>query len=504
MAQRVNKGYLIPENPEPVEDACMVVFYPDDPIYRRALIGAITTFGSWVVWERDAEKRAAIAANRWKKSIIRTLNQKFDCEILPELEDDGTMAINITTNCGCCGGGGVSGDIIINVSPNGGGTFTIPPDAPTQYNPNTDEPPDIGGGLLNPEGDIPPTIVNAGHDSWGSYDVYMCDFASFLPTLLAQLLRGLETFSDKAATLAGVMSTVVYLFPEFFVLKEGAVALWELVQAIIDIVLGEDIADNLTEVAAALETEPLRSDITCAVFNNRYDLPTAHSEMLNNITQWMVSQAYGGALIALIDRLILKVYPLKWFFYEATHEIFAPMPAGADCSGCGGSAPPTGTNVTFTFPDGLEGWEHAPYQYPGWVIGGGSGYLAFSEGQWGNVRVWCDWNGAIASKILPVVAVAAKITRIDLNVGKNYTDDGSFLRMIVDNYGVFDGPHVLDIAQGQIPYLGANTVSFTGLSFNVPVDSLNPVVWLNAVDILSSANSIFVDWITIYLDITEA
>lgn len=68
MASPDGQGYLIPENPTPEEMACILVFYPNDPFYLRALLGALSYFGTWTAWERDASKRGRLAAAAWKEA----------------------------------------------------------------------------------------------------------------------------------------------------------------------------------------------------------------------------------------------------------------------------------------------------------------------------------------------------------------------------------------------------------------------------------------------------
>ena len=66
MASPDGTGYLIPENPTPNELNCLLVFYPDDPMYLQALLGSLTYLGTWTAWERDATKRGRLAAAAWK------------------------------------------------------------------------------------------------------------------------------------------------------------------------------------------------------------------------------------------------------------------------------------------------------------------------------------------------------------------------------------------------------------------------------------------------------
>jgi hypothetical protein len=65
-------GYPIPENANPEDYNCLLVFYPNDELYRRELFGALDYFGTWVAWERDSLKRGMIAARAWKIANEKT------------------------------------------------------------------------------------------------------------------------------------------------------------------------------------------------------------------------------------------------------------------------------------------------------------------------------------------------------------------------------------------------------------------------------------------------
>lgn len=64
------KGYLIPDDVQPMEMGCILVFYPEDAqnYYLRALVGSLSYLGTWVAWERDTEKRGILAAKAWKEA----------------------------------------------------------------------------------------------------------------------------------------------------------------------------------------------------------------------------------------------------------------------------------------------------------------------------------------------------------------------------------------------------------------------------------------------------
>lgn len=60
------KGYLIPENATPDDMDCILVFYPNDPLYLRALVGSLAYLGTWTAWERSPDHRGLLAAKAWK------------------------------------------------------------------------------------------------------------------------------------------------------------------------------------------------------------------------------------------------------------------------------------------------------------------------------------------------------------------------------------------------------------------------------------------------------
>lgn len=67
-------GYLLPVGDAFTDElACTLVFYPDKPEYRRALLGSIVYLSTWLAWERDSEKRGQDAARAWKNAVDKTL-----------------------------------------------------------------------------------------------------------------------------------------------------------------------------------------------------------------------------------------------------------------------------------------------------------------------------------------------------------------------------------------------------------------------------------------------
>lgn len=78
-------GYLLPDGQAFTEDlSCALVFYPDKDEYRRALLGAITYFETWIAWELDDDKRGKDAARAWALANACTL-ECWDMACIDEL-----------------------------------------------------------------------------------------------------------------------------------------------------------------------------------------------------------------------------------------------------------------------------------------------------------------------------------------------------------------------------------------------------------------------------------
>lgn len=186
MANSPRGSYLLPENPNPEEDGCLLVFYPDDPAFRRALIGSLMHLEKWVAYERDEAHTALIAANRFKQSNQRTLAtlEILDCELLSELaEDEMSITVNNNVSCGQCGGSGCS------CEPN------ITPD-PTQTPPEvTNEIPNLP--TQEDDGVNPPD----GFEDRATYLAHKCRAARELTRDIIQTLGNFGSFSGVLSAL---------------------------------------------------------------------------------------------------------------------------------------------------------------------------------------------------------------------------------------------------------------------------------------------------------------
>lgn len=96
-------GYLLPDGDAYTEElACCLVFYPDKPEYRRALLGSLVYLSTWLAWERDSEKRGKDAARAWKNAVDETL-ECWNMACLEELiADVATIRALMETKKDCC------------------------------------------------------------------------------------------------------------------------------------------------------------------------------------------------------------------------------------------------------------------------------------------------------------------------------------------------------------------------------------------------------------------
>lgn len=345
------KGYLLPDNLEPDEDSCLLVWFPDAPEYRRALLGSISTLGTWIVWEKRGDNSASVAAARWKESIIRTINQKFDCELVDLLDEEGTMTITITNSqsqtCGCCGG-------------DGSGFYEPPPGSPP-------------GEVVV----VPPTgVENPTDEGTGMSEGELCDTGAYLASSFVSVFLDMEAYWSPITVTSGVVFE--YLKARLAASGGGALTaasfttwmLSTLSLAITGAVTGGWIAR--TSDAA----QQYQNEFACAI-------ATATSGAAAKKQWWSVlSQirlTYGPA-----------VYNMMWIVSHLWNwdkvvagEVAIPLDfQGSNCN-CG---------------DG-DGWmpfatSYEPALLNGWV--GGSGGLTTPEGLQPGVYDFCE-NGAFCS-----------------------------------------------------------------------------------------------------------
>lgn len=332
-----NHGYDIPDEHITDEYKCAVIRVPNKSEYIQAFYDSWFRLTSWMAWEKDVGKRAREVSALW-----RVYEPRFvACDVVDEINEEGDLMIqvNVTTNCNCggCPSSGGDGDIINVDCGGGGGTIDVSDDSPIGSDGTEIIPDGLDDGNLEPGEAIPQDLIDNGFDTWASYDAYICDFAHYVPEALARILRGIETFTDKITTIAGILSVIATLFPGAWAARAGAAALFELVEALIQLFVGETVFDSLDDLADDLTSEPLKSDIACIIYTNRYNLPIAHSKTLLKISTVITSKTWSGEVKGKIDTLVNKTLVTRWMYSEMLEKVLGRFPTGHVCSTCVGS-----------------------------------------------------------------------------------------------------------------------------------------------------------------------
>lgn len=84
--EQVNRGYLLPEEPETPERICVQLQIPNDQNHIRAFWGALQELSYWWNWERDSEHTARLAAKVWRYVVLDAsrvfYSSGFECQEL--------------------------------------------------------------------------------------------------------------------------------------------------------------------------------------------------------------------------------------------------------------------------------------------------------------------------------------------------------------------------------------------------------------------------------------
>lgn len=346
-----NKGYLLPGNLEPEDDVCFVVRVPNEIEYIRAFFGAYTQFGLWNVWERTGDNSGSVAASRWRDSIVKSLRVRICCDLVDCLEEDGTLCINVNVNCGC-GGGGVSD---FNFTINGGGCIPIAPNE-VLYSDDIEDVAEEVTQPLDPAGDFPDTIGGNDLSDWDDYSVYICDLAHHLVKITAAGLRELEVQVDRLLTYAGIAAVVAYLTPAGWGAKAGTVAFSELLTALVELLGIEGMADSLSQLADEIESEPTKTEIVCAIYENRYLLPSAHSEFILRLQQAVTDLVFSTETQDALLNLVEKWWPLRYMFKGLIESVLQDITPGQDCSACANAPGTFDHSVDYDFANQVQPW----------------------------------------------------------------------------------------------------------------------------------------------------
>lgn len=311
-------GYLIPDNPTPENLGCMLVFYPDDPLYSAALLGSLTFLGTWVAWEKDGTTRAKLAAEAWKEANEETM---ATCgQNIAEAMNNIADAI---MNRPCC-------DTPVTVNIDTPITVTIPPDD-TGQPPNIDDTP-IG----DPNTDPPPN----NYTDWPTYYDDRCKASNWYADKIIEMIGKLENIGDVALVVSVVVAGITLFFPPAFIATIGTIALLGLASDIIGIGLRGDFSFNhLKTIADDMESD--KEGLVCAIYK-----ATTPLDMLDQAVAWFnekidaSSTALGwsagttSSVKSFFNRYFGD-YVVEWFesaFVDAVPVDYVPS---VDCSSCG-------------------------------------------------------------------------------------------------------------------------------------------------------------------------
>jgi hypothetical protein len=225
-------GYQLPPGDAFTDELeCALVFFPDKPEYRRALLGALTYFETWLAWELDDSKRGKDAARAWALANFCTLecwNMACIDELLETMEAVRALLENKKD---CC---------------DDNTTYGIQEEIETDITPGVGDPPDYYG----------ETAIA----TWDDWDEHVCYNAHLYVDNLKNignqiggafeqnsLFLGLIAAGLVLLTFSGVGLPVAYLLASF-------------------VVTGLVLTATATTFAdTADEIEEARNDIICAI-----------------------------------------------------------------------------------------------------------------------------------------------------------------------------------------------------------------------------------------------
>lgn len=257
-------GYRLPSGDLTQDDlACMILFYPDRDEYRRALWGSLDFLGTWLAWERDTEKRGAIAAKLWKNA--NDLTQ--ECYAMNTCDTILQLLTQIEKNTRtCCGES----------------TYVT-------YNENLEVITVINPGVGSPPAYYGETAVT-GWDDWAQYVCYHAH-------------KYVDDLIDTANKLHVAVSAGGYVLD--FIAHLFSLIQWRMVEDIIPVnfsviqaifnALGEGLIDNeFDDLAQDFETN--REDIVCAI---------------------MLGDDLGALIESIVPGYLWTIY-YSWFDYDTT------------------------------------------------------------------------------------------------------------------------------------------------------------------------------------------
>lgn len=273
----------------------MLVFYPDAPEYRRALLGQIAELSDAWNWEGTREDQA-LARTAWLAAELETL----ECHDMACL-DEIIAILEAIRDKPCCDD--VTGFSEGTETPGGGMIWPIP--GPEVYPvPDNDTSPGTG--------DYPITTVtdpdNDGIVTQSEWEQYLCGAANYIIDSIIDYLRFVRFQRTFTSSFLGVIRWVQaraagIIIPGF----ADDFALWEL-EDIIDTVIGafEDVFINDIDTAIT-QLQNIRDSLVCVVVGEN-TAANAITALLNAIS----GEIQNALIASLIGSPVTLFASLAW------------------------------------------------------------------------------------------------------------------------------------------------------------------------------------------------
>jgi hypothetical protein len=245
-------GYRLPDGDADTDDiACTLVYYPNLPEYRAALLGSLHGLASWTNWERDAAHKGKDAADSWK--IANELTEEcWRMACLEELQANVAAILAVLqSKRDCCEDGTTYGDTTI-------------------YNTT----------IFPGSGDAPDYYGETEVTDWDDWKEHVCHNAHLWVDELISQGNSLETVLDVGGISVGLVAFAIAAIALFVV--GGFISAPVVIAVVAGLVAG--YTSNMFSDAAN-DIEDFRREIVCALLEGT-SLSDAVEDALGSGTAW--------------------------------------------------------------------------------------------------------------------------------------------------------------------------------------------------------------------------
>lgn len=320
--------YHLPPGETLVEELqCLVVYCPDEPVYRQALWGAISQLTKFWIWEPDGAGGEHDAADSWDLAYEATLESFGMLDELLQAVDEVEPLLRALQDIAqpCC-----------DSDESDGALFTD----------------DVEDGA----GDVPQNIIDAGYatDStdWAGFDEYKCMIAHVAVDDMEGKLRKFAPYVDAAGTVAGGVAAIIGIITTIFTAGASALVGGILASTAAAATLYKNATDGVFLTSLADKVAANHDALACAIYVGT-DGPTAACNALNDEID---------ALFTATEALILKNLNTCAgirAFYGGRHDLQNVAQVLADNGYVVGDFDCScafDVDVTFTFDTDEENW----------------------------------------------------------------------------------------------------------------------------------------------------